>query len=134
PRVAPGRLFVALLAAWLAVKVGFVHAWMPARDGRANALLAACGFPPKPTRDPRGKAEQIAALVPADQPLYLFRLKDEGIMFCYTRCHADDQPDRVVRRLDGPKDLPRTAELVYCIVVEAEWGAWDRRRPATALV
>jgi hypothetical protein len=23
---------------------------------------------------------------------------------------------------------------VYCIVVEAEWRAWDQRRPATALL
>ena len=82
----------------------------------------------------RVQGEQVAALVPADQPLYLFRLKDEGIMFCYTRCHADGQPDRVVRRLDGPKDLPRTAELVYCIGTEAEWGAWDQRRRADVLL
>jgi 4-amino-4-deoxy-L-arabinose transferase-like glycosyltransferase len=134
PRPAPGRLFVAILVGWLVIKVGYVHAWVPIRDGRANDLLRACGLPPKSTREPRGKAEQVAALVPSDRPLYLFRLKDEGIMFCYTRCHADDQPDRVVRRLKGPKDLPRTAELVYCIVVEAEWREWDQRRPATALL
>jgi 4-amino-4-deoxy-L-arabinose transferase-like glycosyltransferase len=134
PRVAPGRLFVGLLLAWLVVKVGFVHAWTPIRDGRANALLTACGLPPKPTRDPRGKAEQIAALVPADQPLYLFRLKDEGIMFCYGRCHADGQPERVARRLSGPEGLPCTAELVYCIVTDAEWAAWDERRPAEVLL
>src|SRR5262249_44626037 len=89
---------------------------------------------PKPIRDPHGKAEQIAALVPADRPLYLFRLKDEGIMFCYGRCHADDQPERLVRRLNGPEDLPSTAELVYCIVTEAEWAGWDRHRPAEVLL
>jgi 4-amino-4-deoxy-L-arabinose transferase-like glycosyltransferase len=133
-RVGPGPVFVGLLAAWLVFKVGFVHAWVPMRDGRANGLLRACGCKPKPTRDPRGKAEQIAALVPADRPLYLFRLKDEGIMFCYSRCHPDGRPDRVVRRLHGPEDLPCTAELVYSIVAEAEWAGWDRRRPAEVLL
>jgi 4-amino-4-deoxy-L-arabinose transferase-like glycosyltransferase len=134
PRVAPGRVFVGLLVGWLVVKVGFVHAWMPIRDGRANDLLLACGCTPKPTRDPRGKAEQIAARVPAEQPLYLFRLKDEGIMFCYGHCHADGRPERVVRRLSGPEGLPCTAELVYCIVADAEWAGWDRRRPAEVLL
>ena len=52
------------------------------------------------------RPNELAALVPADQPLYLFRVKDEGIMFCYGRCHAEGQPERVVRRLNGPNDLP----------------------------
>jgi 4-amino-4-deoxy-L-arabinose transferase-like glycosyltransferase len=134
PRLRPGSLFVGLLAAWLVAKVAFVHAWMPIRDGRANGVLRACGLKPKPTREPRAKGEQIAAHVPHDQPLYLFRLKDEGIMFCYGRCHPDGEPDRVVRRLSGAEDLPSTAELVYCIVAEAEWERWDRRRPAEVLL
>ncbi|HEX5270504.1 MAG TPA: glycosyltransferase family 39 protein, partial [Gemmataceae bacterium] len=134
PRVSPGRVFVGLLAAWLVVKVGYVHAWVPVRDGRANHLLRAAGFRERPTRDTHGKGERLAALVPAGRPLYLFHVKDEGIMFCYGRCHPDGQPDRVVRRLGGPNDLPDTAELVYCIVTEAEWGAWDARRPAEVLL
>jgi 4-amino-4-deoxy-L-arabinose transferase-like glycosyltransferase len=134
PRVGPVPVFVGILVAWLVVKVGFVHAWVPIRDGRANDLLATYGWKPKPIRDPHGKAEQIAALVAADRPLYLFRLKDEGIMFCYGRCHADGQPERLVRRLNGLEDLPSTAELVYCIVTEAEWTVWDRRRPAEVLL
>ncbi len=134
PRPTAGRLFIGLLAAWLVIKVGFVHAWVPIRDGRANDLLRAAGFRARTTRDPRGKAEQLAARVPADRPLYLFRVKDEGIMFCYGRCHAEGQADRLVRRLKGPNDLPATAELVYCIVTEAEWSAWDRRRPAEVLL
>jgi hypothetical protein len=132
-RVTPGRLLVGLLTAWLIVKIGFVHAWMPIRDGRANDLLAACGFPPKAVRDPHGKARQIADRVPADHTLYLFRLKDEGIMFCYGRCHADGAPERVVRRLKGPDDLPSTAELVYCIVTEDEWQQWNGQHPAEVL-
>jgi 4-amino-4-deoxy-L-arabinose transferase-like glycosyltransferase len=134
PRLVPGRLLVGLLAAWLVVKVGFVEAWVPIRDGRANEVLRACGFRAKSTRDPRGKAEQIAARVPADQPLYLFRVKDEGIMFCYGRCHPDDEPDRVVRRLKEPQHLPSTAELVYCILAQEEWAGWDQRRPAEVLL
>jgi 4-amino-4-deoxy-L-arabinose transferase-like glycosyltransferase len=133
-RVAPGALLVGLLAGWLVVKVGFVHAWVPVRDGRANDLLGGCGLRPKPTRDPHDKGERLAALVPAGQPLYLFRLKDEGVMFYYARCHADGEPDRVVRRLAGPEDLPSTAELAYCIVAEEEWAAWDQRRPAEVLL
>jgi 4-amino-4-deoxy-L-arabinose transferase-like glycosyltransferase len=134
PRVAPGRLLVGILVAWLLVKVGFVHAWMPIRDGRANDVLRLCGLKPKATRDPRGKAEQLAALVPADRPLYLFRVKDEGIMFCYGRCHAGGEPERAVRRLSGPEALPSTDELVYCIVAEEEWVGWNQRRPAEVLL
>jgi hypothetical protein len=133
PRVAPVRVFVGLLAAWLVVKVGFVHAWVPIRDGNANGVLRAFGMPGKAARDPHVKGEQIAALVPADQPLYLFRLKDEGVMFYYARCHPDGAADRVVRRLHRTEDLPSTAELVYCILSEDEWLAWDRRRPAEVL-
>jgi hypothetical protein len=133
PRVAPAKLLLALLAAWFLVKVAYVQAWMPIRDGRANDWLRACGLKGKSTRDPRGKAEQIAAQVPPDRPLYLFRLKDEGIMFCYGRCHPEGAPDRIVRRLSGPEDLPCTAELVYCIVAEDEWAGWNQRRPAEVL-
>jgi 4-amino-4-deoxy-L-arabinose transferase-like glycosyltransferase len=130
----PGRVFVGMLAAWLVVKVAYVEAWVPIRDGQANGVLRAAGLRLRPTRDTHGKAERLAALVPADHPLYLFRVKDEGIMFSYGRCHADGQPERVVRRLAGPNDLPDTAELVYCIVTEAEWDAWDRRRRADVLL
>ncbi len=134
PRATPGQVFVGLLAFWLVVKVGYVHAWVPIRDGRANDVLRAAGLRTRPTRDPHGKAEQLAALVPADQPLYLFHVKDEGIMFCYGHCHDEGQAERVLRRLNAPNDLPANAELVYCIVTEAEWGSWDRHRPAEVLL
>jgi 4-amino-4-deoxy-L-arabinose transferase-like glycosyltransferase len=134
PRLSARQVFVGLLVAWLFVKVGYVEAWVPIRDGRANDVLGILGFRDKPTRDTHGKAEQVAALVPADRPLYLFHVKDEGIMFYYGRRHADGEPERVVRRLNGPNDLPDTAELVYCIVTEAEWGAWDARRRAEVLL
>jgi 4-amino-4-deoxy-L-arabinose transferase-like glycosyltransferase len=130
----PPRVFVGLLLVCVLAKVAFVHAWVPIRDGRANRLLLACGIRPKPDRQPRAKAEQLAALVPAGQPLYLFRLKDEGIMFCYGRCHREGQTERVVRRLGTPEDLPCAAELVYCIVTDREWVGWASQRPAEVLL
>jgi 4-amino-4-deoxy-L-arabinose transferase-like glycosyltransferase len=134
PFARPRQGFIALVALCVVAKVGYIHAWMPIRDGRANGLLTACGFTPKPNRQPRGKAEQVASLVPANRPLYLFRLKDEGIMFCYGRCHAEGQAERVVRRLAEPEHLPSAAELVYCILTDQEWSTWDRCRPAEVLL
>jgi 4-amino-4-deoxy-L-arabinose transferase-like glycosyltransferase len=116
PRIGPAALLTGLLVAWLVVKLGFVHVWVPIRDGRGNSLLLEYGLRPRPLRDPRRKAEEIAARIPADQPLYLFRFKDEGIMFYYGHCHAAGQPERVVRRLARQADLPSNAELVYCII------------------
>jgi hypothetical protein len=87
------------LAAWLIVKLVFVHVVIPAREHG---------------REPRKKGEQIAAAVPDGKVLYLFRLKDEGIMFYYARA---------VRRLAGPERLPSSTEPAYCILDEAEWRA-----------
>ena len=94
------RFIPGVLLIWLGVKLAFVQGVMPARAAE---------------RQPRSKGEQIAACVPAGTPLYLFRLKDEGIMF-YT--------SRVVRRLDGPEQLPSSGELVYCMLMESEWERW----------
>jgi 4-amino-4-deoxy-L-arabinose transferase-like glycosyltransferase len=87
-----------MLACWLAVKLVFVHAFVPARN---------------PAGQPREKAAQFAARVPDGQPLYLFRLKDEGILFYY---------GRPARRLAGPERLPRGP--VYCLLVQDEWRRW----------
>jgi 4-amino-4-deoxy-L-arabinose transferase-like glycosyltransferase len=94
------RAFVGLLALWLAVKIAYVHAVMPQRT---NA------------RQPRAKGEALAALVPEGRTLYLFRFKDEGILFYY---------GRLARRLPDPLHLPNRGELVYCIVTAAEWTQW----------
>jgi hypothetical protein len=51
--------------------------------------------------------------VPADQTLYLFRLKDEGIMFYY---------GRPVRRLASIAELPVHSEPLYCILDRDEWA------------
>ena len=92
-------VLVGVLAIWLVVKVCFVHVVVPERERG---------------REPRQKGEQIAALVPPDRTLYLFRLKDEGIMFYY---------GRPAQRLSSPAQLPSSHRPEYCIFDEAEWRA-----------
>ena len=53
--------------------------------------------------------------MPAGQVLYVFQLKDEGIMFYY---------GRPVRRLPSPAQLPSAEEPLYCILNENEWDHW----------
>jgi 4-amino-4-deoxy-L-arabinose transferase-like glycosyltransferase len=108
-RLSPAKALVALLVVWLAAKAVFVHAWVPHRN--AN-------------RQPRAKGELLASLVPAGRTLYLFRLKDEGIMFYY---------GRQVVRLASPADLPSPGEPVYCILEQSEWEQWGASRPAEAV-
>jgi hypothetical protein len=88
----PWPVLVGLVVAWLGVKVAFVEGVMPHRNR---------------DRLPREKGELLAGLVPPGQTLYLFRLKDEGIMFYY---------GRPVRRLRSPAELPVQAGPVYCIL------------------
>jgi 4-amino-4-deoxy-L-arabinose transferase-like glycosyltransferase len=109
PRVAPAQVLVGAVAVWLVVKVFFVHVIIPQRN--AN-------------RDPRAKGELIASLVPANTILYLFRLKDEGIMFYF---------GREVRRLAGPNQLPSFTEPLYCILDETEWRQLQSSRRIHAL-
>jgi 4-amino-4-deoxy-L-arabinose transferase-like glycosyltransferase len=109
-RAAP--TLVVLLALWLGAKAVFVHVWV-------------LGLPPLVTgrnanRHPRAKGQLLAALVPAGQVLYLFHLKDEGIMFYY---------GRPVVRLARPADLPSRGEPVYCILTEPELEQWRTARP-----
>jgi len=47
--------------------------------------------------------------VPAGEPLYLFRLKDEGVMFAYARPAV---------RLRDPRDLPPKA---FAVLIRREW-------------
>jgi hypothetical protein len=110
PRARPAHVLVGLLALWLVVKVVFVHAVIPVRHQN---------------RDLRAKAGQLAALVPEGETLYLFRLKDEGLMFYY---------GRTVRRLAGRGQLPSSENPQYCILVEVEWRRWQSPRPAQDLL
>jgi hypothetical protein len=101
---------VGLLAVWVAVKVVFVEAVVPARtEGRAA----------------RAKAEQLAALVPAGETLYLARLKDEGLTFYY---------GRPVRRLPSFEQLPSSPRPLFCIVTHSEWQAWGPAPPAEVVL
>jgi 4-amino-4-deoxy-L-arabinose transferase-like glycosyltransferase len=110
PRLAPSRVFAGILGVWLCVKLAVVHAVIPQRS-REHA--------------PRAKGEQLAEELPPGHCLYLFRLKDEGLMF-YARAPA--------RRLPDPAHLPRSYEPLYCILEEAEWRAWPTDRPAQAIM
>jgi hypothetical protein len=95
-------VLAAILALWLAAKVVFVQAVVPIRNQ---------------DREAQAKGRLLAQHVPEGATLYLFRLKDEGIMFYY---------GRIVRRLPGPEHLPLTNEPLYCILDEAEWQHWAR--------
>jgi len=99
-----------LLLLWLAAQLVFVHAIVPSRN---------------PARQPRLKGEQIAALVPPGRMLYLFRLKDEGILFYY---------DRPARRLPAPACLPAVGDPMYCLLIESEWRQWTYPRHAETLL
>jgi 4-amino-4-deoxy-L-arabinose transferase-like glycosyltransferase len=107
-KVSPGKSLVGMVALWLLVKLAFVHGVVPERNRN---------------REPRAKAAQIAALVPEGEILYLFRLKDEGIMFYY---------GRAVRRLPNPDRLPSAHKPFYCILEDPEWR--ELSRPHDVLV
>jgi 4-amino-4-deoxy-L-arabinose transferase-like glycosyltransferase len=104
------RVFLGMILLWLVVKLAFVEAVLPRRN---------------PKRQPREKGEQLAALVPANDVLYLFQLKDEGIMFYY---------GRTVRRLTGPAQLPSSDQALYCILDQTEWTNWADARPVETLL
>jgi hypothetical protein len=117
--LSPGRALVALVVGWVLVKLVFVNCVIPLRN---------------PNRAPRAKGEQIAALVPPHQPLYLFRLKDEGILFYYGRKRPEVTDGPPARRLGGPEQLPSPREPVYCILDEVEWRQWHCPRHAEAIL
>jgi hypothetical protein len=75
-------------------------------------------------RDPRGKGALLASLVPANSILYLFQMKDEGIMFYY---------GRPVLRLARPADLPSSGEPLYCILAINEWRTWSQHSTRAAV-
>jgi 4-amino-4-deoxy-L-arabinose transferase-like glycosyltransferase len=109
PRLRPGLVLIGLLACWLAVKVAFVAAVVPARD---------------PTRQPRAKGEQLAARVPPGETLYLGQLKDEGILFYY---------GRPARRLPDVQDLAAERPC-HVLLTQAEWQAWRGPAPPESLL
>jgi 4-amino-4-deoxy-L-arabinose transferase-like glycosyltransferase len=104
PNLRPAQVVSLALALWLVIKTTFVVYVVPLRN--AN-------------REPRAKGQSIAAIVPPGATLYLFRLKDEGIMFYY---------GRTVVRLPSPADLPSSGEPMYCILNLTEWEQWNTCR------
>lgn len=90
------------LALWLVVKVVFVEVVVPARGARRN---------------PEPAAARLRDTVPAGEPLYLFRLKDEGVLFAYGRPAV---------RLYDPRALPRGA---YVVLTRTEWDNRARFGP-----
>jgi 4-amino-4-deoxy-L-arabinose transferase-like glycosyltransferase len=85
---------IPFLACWLAAKIAFVQLVIPARAAHHN---------PEPI------AAELRELVPADQPLYLFRLKDEGVLFYFARPAV---------RLHDPRELPPGA---FAVLIGPEW-------------
>jgi 4-amino-4-deoxy-L-arabinose transferase-like glycosyltransferase len=110
PRLRPGPVLLVLLTMWLTAKLVFVHVIVPGRDT---------------TREPRLKGEQIAARVPPRETLYLFRLKDESILYYY---------GRPARRLPDPACLPESGRGEYCLLVQSEWEQWTCPRVAEVLL
>lgn len=108
-RVANRWVLIGILATWAVIKIAYVELKVARRDH---------------DRDPRGKGALVAECVPVDRPLYLFRLKDEGVMF-YSR--------RLGRRLAEPTELPSASEPLYCILTEPEWLTWPLTARSTVL-
>lgn len=110
PALRPTHVILALVALWLAIKIVFVATIVPARDR---------------VRAPSLKGQQIAELVPPERTLYLFHLKDEGILFYY---------GRPARRLPTPAFFPVPEQPFYCLLTESEFQQWTQRRPAEILL
>ena len=87
-------LLFGFLIAWLAVKIIFVEFVIPLRTH---------GHSPAQT------SVLLRERIPDTQTLYLFRLKDEGILFYY---------DRPARKLMTPVALPPGA---YALLIRQEW-------------
>lgn len=100
-RQSPVRLLAAFLAFWLVVKVVFVEVVIPRRTAGRNAEVTAAA---------------LRELVPAGEPLYLLKLKDEGVLFYF---------GRPTRKLSSSTDLPRAA---YVALIESEWREWEANR------
>jgi 4-amino-4-deoxy-L-arabinose transferase-like glycosyltransferase len=102
-----GLVLTSFIVTWVVLKLAFVHVYVPIRNHG---------------REPREKAAVLAEHVPEDKTLFVFLLKDEGIMFYY---------GRPVVRLKSWKDLPKKSGTVWCILQRPEYdelvkrGSWD---------
>jgi 4-amino-4-deoxy-L-arabinose transferase-like glycosyltransferase len=82
------------LVCWVVVKVAFVEVVVPQRSAHRDATAAAA---------------LLNTHVPAGEVLHVFRLKDEGVTFAYSR---------PVRRLRDTRDLPPGA---LALLIRPEW-------------
>jgi 4-amino-4-deoxy-L-arabinose transferase-like glycosyltransferase len=94
-RLRPVHLLVGVLAVWIVLKVAYVHLEVQ-RDSDA--------------RQTRAKGQQLAALVPVDEILWLLGIKDEGLLFYFGR------PALVLHSVD--KLPPRRP--IYCLMPEGK--------------
>ncbi len=88
------RLVVVFLLSWIVAKVVFVEVVIPQRTAGRNA---------------ESTAAELRERVPVGQPLYLFKLKDEGVMFYYARPAV---------RLNHPRELSTGA---FAVLIRQEW-------------
>lgn len=93
------RTIIWVLFAWVILKVVFVEVIVPTRTANRNA---------------RETGEQLSTLVPEGEILYLCRLKDEGVLFYYSR------PARRFALNGQP--------IGYAILLDEEWKSIDPAR------
>jgi hypothetical protein len=108
-------VFVVLMSVCLLAKVVFVEVIVPGRN---------------PNRAPRAKGDHLDRLVPRDRPLYVSRLKDEGILFYFGRSRPLQPSGPPVRKVDDLEVLLSQCEPVYCILDAFEWQRWSADRKA----
>lgn len=95
-RLRPVHLLAAVVSLWLILKLAHVHF-----DVERDSDL----------RQTRTKGQQLAALVPVGELLYLLGIKDEGLLFYF---------GRAARSLDSAGQLPDADPGVYCLVSESK--------------
>lgn len=121
----PGWLLASVVLTWVVLKVAFVQLYVPMRDGEVpvrKVEVTRAGkevplFRQQP-RSPRARGQLLARTVPSEQPLYLYRVKDEGLMFYYAR---------PVVQLHRWQDLPLGHEPVYCVITADHWRKLQQR-------
>lgn len=99
-RLKPQHLLIGTLAVWLVLKCLHVQAVVPRHSAERPA---------------RATGELLAQLLPADRILYIFGLKDEGVMFYY---------GRKALRLSSLTDVPPATIPVHGLLVADELRRW----------
>src|SRR5262249_2338100 len=94
------RFLAVALTLWMVVKVVYVEVIVPQRVAKRHTY---------------DKAAALAGYVPLGHVLYLFRIKDEGILFYY---------GRPAIRLHCIDEIPHVDHTVYCLLTAEEWRTW----------